>query len=230
MLPETAGSLAAAIFAVVLAAVAGFVDAVGYLSFGDEFVAHMTGNTSRLGQHLGLGQLEAALPLAVAVVAFVVSVAVATVLLARGRAAVPSALVLEAALLAIAMVYGQRLYRHGVVPRSGAGFYVVSVAEVAAMGVQSALVISWRSTTLRTTFLTGMLTRFGRTLGTLALRGRSDAGRVDAGDLLIVVLLWAAFAGAGAGAAVLLGRWQLLSLSVPLGTVLVLAASPLARV
>jgi hypothetical protein len=44
--------------------------------------------------------------------------------------------------------------------------------------------------------------------------------------MLVVVLLWAAFAGARA---LLLGRWQLLSLSVPLGAVLVLAASPLAR-
>jgi uncharacterized membrane protein YoaK (UPF0700 family) len=229
MSSRPAGSRAAVALAAALAAVAGFVDAVGYLSLRDEFVAHMTGNTSRLGQHLGLGQLGAAAPLAVAVLAFVVSVAVATVLLARGRAAVARVLVLEAGLLAVAMVYGETLDSHGAIPRAGAGFYVVSAAEVAAMGVQSAVVVSWRSTTLRTTFLTGMLTRLGQSLGAVAAGGRGGDGGYRAGEMPVVVLLWGLFVGSGAAGALLLGRWHLLALALPLAAVLVLAASPLAR-
>jgi uncharacterized membrane protein YoaK (UPF0700 family) len=138
-------------------------------------------------------------------------------------------LVVEAALLAVAIAYGETLDRHGAIPRSGAGLYVVSAAEVGAMGMQSAISLSWRSTTLRTTFLTGMLTRLGRSLGALAARRRGEADGCCSGEMLVVVALWAAFVGAGAAGAVLLGRWHVLSLALPLGAVLALAASPLAR-
>ena len=213
------------LLAIALAAIAGFVDAVGYLSLGGQFVAHMTGDTSRLGQHLGLAQLEAALPPAVAVVAFVVSVALGTLLVGGGRSGLCRALALEAALLAPAAIYGGTLCRHGVVPRSDAGYWVVLPAVVAAMGVQSAIALSWRSETLRTTFLTGMLTRLGRTVAELATSGPGGERRRDGPQALLIVAVWAAFVGAGAGGALLLGRWQLWSLSVPLAAVVLLAGA-----
>ncbi len=40
-------------FAIALAALAGYVDAVGYLSAGGYFVSFMSGNTTRLGVALG---------------------------------------------------------------------------------------------------------------------------------------------------------------------------------
>ncbi|RSY01673.1 DUF1275 domain-containing protein, partial [Sphingomonas koreensis] len=40
-------------FAVALAAMAGFVDAVGFLSADGYFVSFMSGNTTRLGVDLG---------------------------------------------------------------------------------------------------------------------------------------------------------------------------------
>jgi uncharacterized membrane protein YoaK (UPF0700 family) len=204
----------------VLAGAAGYVDAVGYLIFGDEFVAHMTGNTSRLGQHLGLGDLHAASVLAVAVVAFVAAVTAGSLLLARFR--LSTVLTAEAAVLAFAMLYGESLWRDGRIARGGAGIYVVSAAAVAAMGVQSAVVLEWRARKLRTTFLTGMLTRLGRTIAALIRGDRSDAA---VGQAVLIVALWTTFAGAGAGGALLLERWRLWSLAVPLGVLLAAAAA-----
>lgn len=65
--------------AIALAGVAGFVDAVGFLTLGGLFTAHMSGNTARLGVVLGRGDLSAAIPIVAAVALFVVGVAIGAV-------------------------------------------------------------------------------------------------------------------------------------------------------
>jgi uncharacterized membrane protein YoaK (UPF0700 family) len=57
---------------VMLSLAAGCVDAVGYLGLGQIFVANMTGNTELLGQ----AEARAALRAVVALVGFIVGVAV----------------------------------------------------------------------------------------------------------------------------------------------------------
>jgi uncharacterized membrane protein YoaK (UPF0700 family) len=57
---------------VMLSLAAGCVDAVGYLGLGQIFVANMTGNTALLGQ----AEARAALRAVVALVGFIVGVAV----------------------------------------------------------------------------------------------------------------------------------------------------------
>lgn len=60
-------------FAIALAAMAGFVDAVGFLSADGYFVSFMSGNTTRLGVALGTAPTMALMPL-VLIAGFVIGV------------------------------------------------------------------------------------------------------------------------------------------------------------
>ncbi|OYX90330.1 MAG: DUF1275 family protein, partial [Novosphingobium sp. 35-62-5] len=50
------------LFAIALAAMAGFIDAVGFLSADGYFVSFMSGNSTRLGVSLGTDPARAAMP------------------------------------------------------------------------------------------------------------------------------------------------------------------------
>jgi uncharacterized membrane protein YoaK (UPF0700 family) len=61
--------------AVLLAWVAGFVDAVGYLSLSHLFLAHMSGNSAAMGAYFGQGRWGAAFHRAFPIPMFVLGVA-----------------------------------------------------------------------------------------------------------------------------------------------------------
>jgi uncharacterized membrane protein YoaK (UPF0700 family) len=230
---ETSAGPQRALLGVWLAVVAGFVDAVGYLVLHREFVAHMTGNTNQLGQQLAHVSLLAAVPLIVAVATFVISIALVTlgIEVAAQRGIdwqTGPALLFEALLLAVFMVYGADVTRHGTVPGRGVAFYICAISAVAAMGVQTAALTKWGSRTIRTTYLSGMLTCLGQESARL-LAGRTAGGSRRAGDapsgtaVLVYVSLFAGFLGGGVFGTWALGRLALWSLAVPLGAVVAAA-------
>lgn len=129
--------------ALVLASVAGFIDAVGYTTLDRLFVAHMSGNTARLGVFLGRGDFPAALPMVAAVTLFVLDIALGTVVgeLATRRGVRSTAAVLlglQAVLLAVFMAYGS-LVLHGtsVNDHSLRGFYVLAALAIFSIGLSS---------------------------------------------------------------------------------------------
>lgn len=232
--------------AVLLAAVAGFVDAAGFLVLHEVFVAHMTGNTDQLGQGLGAGIGHVA-PLIAAPATFVCSIALTTVLVeletrAGRRSPTAAALGLELVLLAAAMAYGGSVVHHGAVRGLGASFYAVLVLVVAAMGAQTATITTCGSRTIRTTYISGMLTRLAQELANLALGPRAGDGasyladrlnlggrRVSAWHALVYASLWGGFlAGAVLGAFAVV-RWQLWALGFPLGALALVLALDLRR-
>jgi uncharacterized membrane protein YoaK (UPF0700 family) len=148
--------------AVVLAAVAGFVDAACYLTLHRLFVAHVTGDSNLLGQHIGRGDVTGAIPLAVTILVFALSIFLATIgieLATRRRLRSPLALALlaEALLLLVVMVDGS--------PGRGlGGYYVLLVLAVADVGIQTAALAKCGGRTVRTTYLSGMTTRFAQEL------------------------------------------------------------------
>lgn len=214
--------------AVWLAAIAGFVDAVGFLVLHRIFVAHMTGNTNQVGQRLGRGDAAGAAPVLVAVASFVVSIAIVTIGLeaaSRRHARSPTALALalEAVLLTIFMVYGSYALVNGAIPGGHGGFYLCIVVVVAAMGAQTACVTSWGKRTVRTTYISGMLTRLGQEAAGLLLGpGPRRAAWASTGAYLS---LWLAFVCGGAVGALALGRYDLWSLALPVGALLAAAAT-----
>ena len=222
--------------AILLASVAGFVDAAGYIVLHGIFVAHVTGDTNLLGQRLGRGDLPGALPLVAIVGVFLCAVALVTALVElatrrRWRSPTVAALALEAALVAAFMVYGSRLLRNGTIPGHGiGGYYVLLALAGCAMGPQAATVTKWGGRTIRTTYMSGMTTRLAQNaVNALARPGRDgepsylrdhlglESRGASARAAVVYVALWGAFLGGA-----VLGSWGelrfgLWTLGFPLG-------------
>jgi uncharacterized membrane protein YoaK (UPF0700 family) len=141
---------------VVLSVAAGCVDAVSYLGLGHIFTANMTGNTVLLGLSLGQADWQAALHSGVALVGFIVGVALGTVISGGDSERqsvwpikVTATLAVELAVLA-AVACG--LYLAG-----GAAQALVFLAALA-MGLQSTAVQRLGIPGVATTYITGTLT------------------------------------------------------------------------
>ena len=84
--------------AVALIAVAGWVDAVGFLQLGDLFVSFMSGNTTQLAVRLAAGLLGSSCQNRIVIFTFVVGVFVGTLIAyAAGPKRLPVVYVIEAA-------------------------------------------------------------------------------------------------------------------------------------
>lgn len=151
-------------FAVALAAMAGFVDAVGFLSADGYFVSFMSGNTTRLGVDLGTDVVRAVTP-AFLIAGFVAGVTGGALLSIRaGRYRKPAVLALVAALLLT-----------GATARA-AGLPAVMLATlVMAMGAINNTFQRDGEVAIGLTYMTGALVKLGQGLaGWLA--GRKDMG------------------------------------------------------
>jgi uncharacterized membrane protein YoaK (UPF0700 family) len=191
--------------AITLAAVAGFIDAVGYLTLHHLFTAHMTGNASKLGIAFAHGNMAGAAALAFAPLFFVCGIAAGAVLVDRGRTW--AAFALQTLLVAVYMLYGSRVIHDGTVPdHSLGGFYVLLGIATLALGLQTAAFTDIDGNTTRTTYLSGMLTRLGQGLVQGAARRR----------LLLFVGLWLAYVGGATFGGYGLGVSGAWCLAVPL--------------
>lgn len=232
-----------------LAWVAGGVDAVGFLTLFHLFTAHMSGNSAAMGAFLGRGDWAEGLRRAFPIPVFVAGVALGAVVTEIGlrrkatRPLLPT-LCLECLLLLGFLVWGRLILRQGAlrVP-AGAGYYALVSLPSLAMGVQNAVLRRVGKTSVRTTYVTGMLTNFvettvelgfwlrDRTKGrsrrrrTLALR--AALGHPMAGRIGLYGGIWVAYAvGAMLGGA-LQGGWGFWALGPPLAGLLGLIAADL---
>ncbi|MBX5482970.1 MAG: DUF1275 domain-containing protein [Myxococcaceae bacterium] len=143
--------------AVLLASVAGAVNAAGFFILGVH-TSHMTGHTAAMGEALATGELGAVKFGASAVLAFMAGAATSAALfevtagLKRARHA--PALAIEASVLGAAAVYA---FHH---PHEGRTTGL-AVALSFAMGLQNALVTQISGAVVRTTHLTGVVTDLG---------------------------------------------------------------------
>jgi len=173
--------LGALSFTLALVALAGYVDAVGYLRFAGVFVSFMSGNTTSLGVAVAHANAGKAAELAGVIALFVAGVVGGSLLHGgAGRWANPLLLAVVAILLLLAYA----------APAAAIASLVLS------MGTLNASVHQVGRVKVSLTFVTGTLVRFGT--------GLADwlAGRAPAQDWLWPVTLWLAFgAGALGGAA-----------------------------
>jgi uncharacterized membrane protein YoaK (UPF0700 family) len=178
----------------------------------------MTGNTSKLGVELGHGNLGLALPLAVVPLLFAGGIATGTWLVDSGRRWV--AFGLQAVLIAAYMVYGSAVTHRGTVPgHTLTGFYVLAAFATLALGLQTATLTEIRGTTVRTSYISGVLTNLAQG-GVRRLTGRSRDGLPL---LLLLGLCIAYLAGATLGSYVL-SAFALWCLAIPLAVILTAAA------
>lgn len=174
------------VLAFLLAAIAGWIDAVGFLHFGGLFVSFMSGNTTRLGVDIGHADPLLMLLPAVVIACFVLG-AFAGTLIYRGARGYGGALVL--AVVALTLCAALVLHgRHGIEA-------VFAGLLAAAMGMQNTAMQGVAGHAVGLTYLTGNLTKLGQNLALMILG--EDTGR----KCLLFAGIWAAmFSGAIGGA------------------------------
>jgi uncharacterized membrane protein YoaK (UPF0700 family) len=167
-----------------LSALAGYVDAVGFLHLGGLFVSFMSGNSTQMGVNLAEGQwLHAATSLGL-IALFVTGAAVGSlIVLGRGASLQPRLLLVEALLLAAAAL----CYTLG-----SANVAIATI--VLAMGLENAVFQINGGAGLGVTYVTGALVKVGQ-LAAAALIGGARWG------WLPNLLLWAGMVTGASGGA-----------------------------
>jgi uncharacterized membrane protein YoaK (UPF0700 family) len=181
--------------AATLSALAGYVDAVGFMTLGGFFVSFMSGNSTRLGVGLALGEWPQAATALGLIALFVVGVVLgATVARRFGEGRRSAVLAAEAVLLLIGAglcTAGQR--------------EVGMVAVVLAMGVENAVFQRQGDVGVGLTYMTGTLVRMGQRIAT-ALHGGARW------DWVPFMLLWLGLSTGGAVGAVSFLHFDVLAL------------------
>jgi uncharacterized membrane protein YoaK (UPF0700 family) len=191
----------------VLTAVAGFVDALGYIQLGGFFASFMSGASISLGVSASGAEWEAMYHAAVLIAIFVIAAATASVISGIMRPwGIPSALLLEAACLSGATLMIE----------SGWPSFDSVIPVVAAMGIQNTALRPIGGVRLGVTFMTGTLVSLSQAVG------RSFIGREGSWTWVPHALVWCSFvAGAGSGA-VLHAKYGFIALAAPTVAVWVL--------
>ena len=170
--------------AIGLAALAGFVDALGFVGLGGFFVSFMSGNMTRLGVALGAGETATAMRGGALILTFLLGVIGGT-LIAHAAAGwrKPAVLAAVSLILTVAALCHQAA-------RDPAALFLLA----AAMGVENGTFQRDGEVTIGLTYMTGTLVRFGQRVA-LALTGG------ERWAWLPHLLLWLGFlAGVIAGA------------------------------
>ncbi len=208
--------------AVVLAVVAGFIDAYVYVHVTPVFVANMSGNLIHLGIFAGLGRWRPAVGSAVALLAFLFGVVAAVThldhrLRRRGHLtpdlllSVEAALILSLPLLRLATGSG-----HSSEPRLADA--PVLIVAAFAMGLQAAALRRVGEIAVATTYGTGAIVRIGEKLALAARRAdHTTPHRRSVTIAVLVVVLLSYATGAVLAALSGGGSWILVIPGVVLG-------------
>ena len=161
-----------------LAIAAGWVDAVSYLTL-NVFTAHMSGNSARLGVFVSRGDVTTTLLTLFAICLFVVAVAFGAIVMEIGerRRYAPGIALLGVEALLIASFAGvaAAFAQHGKIPDARLGLrYGLVACCVVAMALQTAALQRVSGRTVRTTYVTGMLTNLADGAVALVLGRRDD--------------------------------------------------------
>jgi uncharacterized membrane protein YoaK (UPF0700 family) len=211
--------------ALTLALVGGIVDAVGYITLLGVFIAHMSGNSAAMGAHFGQGKAAAGLARAAPIPLFVFGVALGAILIAalarRGvRSTAAAVLGLEATLLLTVMLLGDASLSGGkVTAQSGWTFYALVFLAATAMGLQTSALRRLGGKTVRTTFVTGMLTHLGEEAAKFVVPASRPAA--SSSRLRLLAGIWVCYAAGAIFGGWAHDQWALNALVVPL---LILAA------
>jgi len=235
-----------------LASVAGFVDAVGYITLHGLFVAHMSGNTVKFGVYAGRGDLAVVAPVGFAVVVFVAGIAIGTIAAEvtsrrRHRSVAATVLGVQTALIAAFMLYGSTLLDgHEVRGHSLGGFYVLATLAVLSMGLQTAALRQLGGRAISTTYVTGVLTSLTQEATNYAFwlhdrehrdEEHSFLSRVlglgsrheSRGRVLLLASVWLAYISGAVLGSYLDGPLELWALLLPLAVLVLVVLSDLSR-
>ena len=181
--------------AVMLAALAGYVDSLGFLHLGGLFVSFMSGNSTRLAVSLSHGDWLPALTAAGLLILFVVGAMLGALAAGPGGAASRSrVLTLEAGLLAGAAAAAALRWPH-----------LAVALMVLAMAVENSVFLRKGEVAVSLTYMTGTLFRIGHALAA-SLRGG------DPWAFRPYLILWLGLAAGAVAGALAYGGLELMAL------------------
>ncbi|AJP73807.1 YoaK family protein [Sphingomonas hengshuiensis] len=179
------------VVAVLLAALAGFVDALAFTSLGGFFASFMSGNSTRLGVGLGTGETGVAAMAGALILSFVSGVILSSVI-ARASGASHRHAVMAAVTLLLLAAAALGSFAPGP---------IVLLLLAGAMGTENGVFQRDGEVSIGLTYMTGSLVRMGQKLAG-ALMG--DAERWT---WVPYLALWAGFASGVVLGAAAQGRW-----------------------
>lgn len=231
---------------------AGFIDAVGYLTLHHLFTAHMSGNSARLGVFVGQFNLQAAVPMVAAVLLFIFGIALSTTLVEvatrRGIRSISALLLaVQATMILVFMAYGSTIIgpRGMVADHSPHGFYVLAALAIFSIGFQACSLQRVAGERTRTAYVSGMLTKFAQeTVNWLfwlhdgdrrtqpsyldrVLRGGSRSESIT--RAMLFGGIWCFYIGGAIAGSYTHSRWFLWALACPLALLAALIALDLWR-
>ena len=185
-----------------LACVAGMVNVVGYLSFEQQAVTHLTGTTTLLGEAVAKRDLHAISRLAGVALAFMAGAAL-------------SGMIVQDSTLKLGRRYGvalvlESLLLFAAIPLFMQGRLAGPLLAAMACGLQNAIATTYSGAVIRTSHLSGMFTDLGIGLGH-ALRGMPLQKR----RLLLCGLIISGFFTGAVLGALLFVRFGYAALAVP---------------
>lgn len=191
--------------AVCCSALAGYVDAIGFLSLGGFFVSFMSGNSTRLGVGLAQGSTAAAVAAGLIGTFLLGVIAGSFTGHAAGGRRRPAVLALVAALLTIAAACASVGWPHAAI-----------VAAGLAMGAENAIFERDGEVHIGLTYMTGTLVKLGQRI-TVALLGGDRMAWVP------YLMLWLGLVAGGLAGALVYPRLGLGGLWIAAGVAAVLA-------
>jgi uncharacterized membrane protein YoaK (UPF0700 family) len=204
------------IAAVMLAAVAGYVDALGFLLLRGVFTSHVTGDTGHIGNALAVGELAEAVrfawPILVFVAGLFVSAAITAIAQKRGfHSSFGIALAIEALLLFVSPLIKE--------------YFALAAVLAGSMGIQTLTVTAVRGLRIYTTYMTGNLSKFAEG----ATRYLVFGNRVELGNSIVTGLLWIFFLAGAITGAVAHRTWDRAAAIAPAMLIALLAAADFRR-
>lgn len=152
---------------VALAALAGWVDAVGFLHFTRLFLSFMSGNSTKLAVAIGGGEWSGVIAPLLAITDFTFGCFMgALIARAAGAWRLPAVMAAEALLLGASFV----------LPPTDSGWGLSSIPVAIAMGVQNSALRKGDEISIGLTYVTGTLVKLGHSLAD-AVIGRSTTWR-----------------------------------------------------
>jgi uncharacterized membrane protein YoaK (UPF0700 family) len=229
-----------ALLILMLAFTGGWVDAIGYHVLLQMFTAHMSGNSISLTVAVGLrdwaGVFHRAFPIPLFVLGIALGGVANRVLARRGvRSVFVLTLALEALLLLLFAVLGSPvLGPDGIAHDPAWRFYALAALPVLAMGLQNGTLHRVGGQTIRTTFISGVLTNFVdelvKCLFWLHDRGATPRAAESASGrrALLLLTVWLCYLTGGVLGILAELSWHLGCLAVPIGCLLLVMAYDLA--
>ena len=196
--------------AFVLASVAGFVNAIGLLSFEHQSVSHLSGTATLLGTTLLYAPSETTVHLLGVLLSFLAGSSIAGFLLHGSTLKLgrhyDTALLLESILLFVAFAF---LFQ---------GSFFGHFFASAACGLQNALATTYSGAVIRTTHVTGIFTDLGIMIGAFL-----GGDKLDKRKIKLFTLIIAGFILGGTAGVFLYRQVDVLALLLPASICMVIA-------